>query len=77
MKPSSPFLQSARLLGQLRECLICKHYSLKTEKYYLYWIRFFILLVEIKYLGMHHPREMGVADVKSFLSIQANERRAL
>ncbi len=36
MKPSSPVLQSARLLDQLRECLRCRHYSLNTDKYYVY-----------------------------------------
>jgi hypothetical protein len=42
MKPSSSVLQSARLLDQLRECLICNYYSLKTEKYYAYWVLFFV-----------------------------------
>jgi tRNA A22 N-methylase len=32
MKPSSPVLQSNRLLDQLRECLRYRHYSLTTEK---------------------------------------------
>ncbi len=36
MKPSSPLLQSARLLDQLRECVRCKHYSLNADKYYVY-----------------------------------------
>ena len=36
MKPSSPVLQSARLLDQLRECLLCKYYSLNKGKYYIY-----------------------------------------
>ena len=40
MKPSSPVLQSARLLDQLRECLRYRHYSLNTEKYYFYWVLF-------------------------------------
>jgi hypothetical protein len=36
MKPSSPVLQSTRLLDQLRECLKCNYYSLKINKYYFY-----------------------------------------
>ena len=32
--------QSKRLLDQVREVLRYKHYSLKTEQAYLYWVRF-------------------------------------
>jgi hypothetical protein len=42
MKPSSPVLQSARLLDQLRECLRYRHYSLNTEKSYVDWVRFYV-----------------------------------
>jgi uncharacterized protein YfbU (UPF0304 family) len=40
MKPGAPSLQSTRLLDQVRERVLYMHYSLKTEKDYLYWIRF-------------------------------------
>jgi hypothetical protein len=36
MKPGAPSLQSTRLLDQVRERVRYMHYSLKTEKYYLY-----------------------------------------
>jgi hypothetical protein len=42
MKPGTPVLQSTRLLDQVRERIRYMHYSLKTEKVYLYWARFFI-----------------------------------
>ena len=42
MKPRNPPLQSTRLLDQVRERIRYLHYSLSTEKNYLYWIRFFI-----------------------------------
>ena len=42
MKLGAPPLQSVRLLDQVRERVRYLHYSLKTEKAYLYWIRFFI-----------------------------------
>ncbi len=32
-------------------------------------------MVEIKYLRVRHPREIGVANVESFLSMLANERK--
>ena len=34
--------QSKRLLDQVREALRYKHYNLKTEQAYLYWVRFFV-----------------------------------
>jgi hypothetical protein len=42
-KVAAPPLVSKRLLGQVRERIQYLHYSLKTEKAYLYWVRFFVL----------------------------------
>ena len=42
MKPVSYIPQSSRLLDQLREVLRCKHYSLRTEEAYVYWVKFFV-----------------------------------
>jgi hypothetical protein len=39
--PGTPPLTSAHLLDQVQERVRYLHYSLKTEKAYLYWIRFF------------------------------------
>ncbi len=75
MKPSALSLQSTRLLDQVRERVRYMHYSLKTEKDYIYWIRFFIRWGAMQYRSMRHPREMGVADVEAFLSMLANERQ--
>ena len=55
MKPGTPLLQSTRLLDQVRERIRYMHYSLKTEKAYLYWIRFFIRWSATQG-GMRHPR---------------------
>ena len=41
-KPAAPPLVSKRLLDQVRERIRYLHYSLQTEKAYLYWARFFI-----------------------------------
>jgi integron integrase len=46
------------------------HYSLATEKAYLYWVRFFI-----RWHGLRHPRDMGVAEVEAFLAMLATQRR--
>ncbi|MFM2075295.1 MAG: hypothetical protein RJB34_1600 [Pseudomonadota bacterium] len=39
-KVAAPPLVSKRLLDQVRERIRYLHYSLKTEKAYLYWVRF-------------------------------------
>ena len=70
MKPGNPPLRSARLLDQLRERLRYLHYSLATEKVYLYWVRFFI-----RWHGLRHPRDMGAPEVEAFLTMLATERK--
>jgi len=75
MKPGTPLLRSTRLLDQVSERIRYMHYSLKTEKAYLYWARFFIRWSATQPGGMRHPRDMGVADVEAFLSMMANERK--
>ena len=73
MKPGAPSLQSIRLLDQVRERIRCMHYSLKTEKAYLDWIRFFIRWSATQPGGMRHRRDMSVAEVEAFLSMLATE----
>jgi len=72
--PSLPALRSTRLLEQVREMIRYRHYSLSTEKNYVYWVRFFV-----RWSGrqgqMRHPRDMGQAEVKAFLAMLANERQ--
>jgi integron integrase len=63
-------LRSARLLDQVRERIRYAHYSLRTEKTYVYWVRFFI-----KFHQLRHPKEMGAREVQAFLSFLANERK--
>jgi integron integrase len=60
--------KAPRLLDQVRARLRLKHYSLRTERAYVGWIRRFILAT-----GKRHPREMGVAEVEGFLSALAVE----
>jgi integron integrase len=73
MKPGMPVLRSVRLLDQLRERIRYLHYSLSTEKAYVYWVRWFI-----RWHGqggvMRHPRDMGAAEVEAFLTMLATER---
>lgn len=58
-----------RLLDQVRERIRVKHYSLSTEKTYIYWIRFFI-----RFNGLKHPADMGAPEVEQFLSHLATAR---
>jgi Phage integrase, N-terminal SAM-like domain len=44
------------------------HYSLSTEKVYLYWVKFFVRWHGRSGL-MRHPREMGVREVEAFLTM--------
>jgi integron integrase len=69
VKPSSPPLLSPRLLDQVRERVRYLHYSLSTEKVYLYWVRFFI-----RWHAMRHPRDMGAPEVEAFLTMLAEQR---
>lgn len=61
--------QLPRLLDQVRECIRLKHFSLKTEKSYVYYIREFIL-----FHNKRHPKEMGVAEIRAYLSHLAVEK---
>jgi hypothetical protein len=69
--PAPPPLRAARLLDQVRERLRYCHYSLSTERSYVYWVRWFV-----RFHGLRHPREMGGAEVAAFLSFLANRRGA-
>jgi integron integrase len=66
-----PPLRATRLLDQVRERLRYGHYSLSTERSYVYWIRWFV-----RFHGLRHPRDMGAAEVEAFLSWLANRRGA-
>jgi integrase len=71
---AAPTLHSTRQLDQVRERIRYLHYSLQTEKAYLYWARYFI-----RWHGrggtLRHPRYMGQAEVEAFLTMLAVERQ--
>ena len=52
-----------RLLDAVREAIRLRHYSRRTEKAYVGWIRRYILFHEKR-----HPGEMGAREVSRFLS---------
>ncbi len=58
------------LLDQVRASIRARHYSRRTEKAYVGWIRRFIL-----FHGKRHPKEMGGSEVTEYLSHLATERQ--
>ncbi|MEQ9547258.1 MAG: integron integrase [Marinobacter sp.] len=58
-----------RLRDQVRAVIRVNRYSVRTEKSYWYWIRFFI-----RFHRMKHPKEMGPVEVNEFLTWLAVHR---
>ncbi len=52
-----------RLLDRVRAAIRARHYSLRTEKAYVHWIRRYIF-----FHGKRHPAEMGAPEVTQFLT---------
>jgi integron integrase len=55
-----------KLLDQVRHVLRIKHYSIRTERAYLDWIKRFIL-----FHGKRHPKDKGSAEIEAFLNALA------
>ena len=51
-----------RLLDQVRHAIRIRHYSLRTERAYVHWIRAFV-----RFHGLRHPEGMGRREVSVFL----------
>lgn len=60
-EPAAP-----RLLQQVRERLRVKHYAMRTERAYVYWIKRFI-----DAHGRRNPRDLGGLEVEAFLTLLA------
>jgi integron integrase len=59
----------SRLLGEMRNLIRRKHYSIRTEQAYLDWAKRYIL-----FHGKRHPAQMGEAQIVAFLNHLAVER---
>ena len=66
LSPSGP--PKPKLLDQVRQAIRTRHYSYRTEKAYVHWIKRFIF-----FHGTRHPAEMGEAEVGRFLSSLATD----
>jgi integron integrase len=60
---SPPAPRPPRLLDRVREAVRSRHYSRRTEKAYVHWIRRFIFFHDKR-----HPAEMGATEVTAFLT---------
>ncbi len=61
--------QPPKLLDQVIAKMRVKHYSLRTEKSYVDWIKRYIW-----HHGKRHPKDMGAAEVEAFLTHLAVQR---
>ena len=68
-KHGAPPPKPLGLLERARDVARYKHYSIRTEQSYVEWIRRFV-----QFHGKRHPREMGVSEIRSFLSWLAGKR---
>jgi integron integrase len=57
------------LLDQVKQVMRLKHYSLRTEESYIHYIRQYIL-----FHNKRHPKEMGVDEIRAYLSHLAVEK---
>lgn len=61
--PESPGRPAPKLLNQVRDAIRVRHYGIRTEDAYVYWMKRFIL-----FHGKQHPRALNAAAVSAFLS---------
>jgi len=63
-------LSKPKLLDRVRHAVRARHYSRRTEKAYVHWIKRYIF-----FHGKRHPGEMGAVEVKAFLTALAVRER--
>ena len=62
--------QGKKLLDQYRDAIRLKHYSSRTEKTYVSWVREYIL-----FHNKRHPKEMGIPEINQFLSHLVSDKK--
>jgi hypothetical protein len=62
--------QQPRLLDRVRAAIRARHYSVRTEKAYVHWIRRYIL-----FHGKRHPESLGAPEIEAFRSALAVQGR--
>jgi integron integrase len=67
--PAGPSATAPRLLERVRLTIRARHYSPRTEKAYVGWIRRFVF-----FHGRRHPEELGVPEVAGYISYLAAQQ---
>jgi hypothetical protein len=62
-RPAECVAQAPKLLDQVRQAIRARHYSKRTEKTYVDWIKRFIY-----FHGKRHPLQMGEPEINRFLT---------
>ena len=63
-------MQKPRLLDQVRDVCRVRHYSPRTEKTYIQWIKRYIFFHDKR-----HPKDMGAQEINAFLSWLATSQK--
>jgi integron integrase len=61
--------QPISLIEAVRNKIRVKHYSIRTEKSYIQWIKSYL-----HFLSMQHPRELGAEHIETYLTYLAVKR---
>jgi integron integrase len=69
-QPNSSPSQGRKLLDQVSDAIRVKHYSSRTEKTYVEWIRRYIL-----FHNKRHPKDMGTVEIQAFITYLATGRQ--
>jgi len=67
---SPPGPPKPKLLDQVRQAIRARHYSYRTEKAYVGWMKRYIF-----FHNKRHPADMGEAEIAQFLSSLADDAR--
>ncbi len=62
-------MSKSPFLDMVSKAIRVRHYSIRTERSYLYWIKYFI-----NFNSKKHPKDMGGEEVAAFLSFLASEK---
>ena len=57
-------MEKKKLLDIFRDKIRVKHYSLSTERTYLYWIKYYII-----FHNKRDPKDMGKVEIEAFLNL--------
>jgi Phage integrase, N-terminal SAM-like domain len=65
-----PITTQKPMLDEVRQAIRTRHYSYRTEKAYVHWIKRFVF-----FHNKRHPAELGEAEIGEFLSSLATDSR--